>query len=115
MSKQLTNLRKELARLERELAEYQHINALGRALQLLPRVQELRARVAKASTMTIDQMRSELASLERQAMSGYCQGLILGTLLNRISDLRRQLQAQEQAQSIPNFTSDHYIETDDDY
>jgi ribosomal protein L29 len=48
--KQLKELRSELKKLERELAEYQHQNLLGRALQILPKVQDLRGKVAQLST-----------------------------------------------------------------
>jgi hypothetical protein len=45
--KQLASLKNELKKLERQLAEFQHQNALGSALQLLPKVQDLRSRIAK--------------------------------------------------------------------
>jgi Mg2+ and Co2+ transporter CorA len=64
--------------------------------------------------MTLDQLREELSRLESKVMAGHQQGYVLGTLLNKISSLRRRLMSAEQAQSNPkNVYYDDEL-TDDD-
>jgi hypothetical protein len=53
--------------------------------------------------MTLDAMRAELSRLEAKVMTGHAQGYVLGTTLNQITELRRQLQAQEQKQKHSEF------------
>jgi archaellum component FlaC len=103
--KQLAALKTELQRLEKRIAELQSQNALGSALpsSLGDQGEDREARGAVMSRL--DDMREELARLEAKVMAGHTQGYVLGTTLNQITELRRQLQAQEQAQSISNNVS----------